>query len=83
LILLIEPQEANVPLAPIEIPKIFHVRFPMANLSSRDVGQINFSTEEKGYTFLMFLMPRSDFARLGKRITLLLVSESLEDLPPE
>jgi hypothetical protein len=68
-----------VPLGNIEIPAVFHVRFPTANMPSREVGQLNFSSDGKGYTFLM---PREDFARLGKKIAQLLAAES-PDVQPQ
>jgi hypothetical protein len=69
-----------VPLGPTEIPQVIHVRFPTANMPSHDVGQINFSSDGKGYAFLM---PRTDFQRLGRKIAQLLAGESSDALPQE
>ena len=67
-----------MPLGPIEIPQVFEIKFPTANMPSHDIGQINFSHEGKGYSFLM---PREDFRRLGRKITELFAAES-QDVPP-
>jgi hypothetical protein len=68
-----------MPLGPVEIPKVFHIRFPTANMPSRQVGQLNFTAEHEGFSFLM---PRDDFARLGRRITQLLAAEPQDDPSP-
>lgn len=62
-----------MPKGYIEIPQVIHTRLPTAGMPSKDVGQINFSADGKGYSVLM---PRDDFQRLARKITELLSAES-------
>jgi hypothetical protein len=51
------------------ISRVFETKFPTALMPSSAVGQINLSANGESFSFLM---PRADFARLGRRIAALL-----------
>jgi len=54
-----------MPKPNFEIPHVFEVTLPSANMLSHEKGQLNFSHEGQSYSFLM---SRDDFRRLGRRI---------------
>jgi hypothetical protein len=52
-----------------KVTRVFETKFPIAHLPHSEMGQIDFSTEAETFSFLL---SRSDFERLGRKIARLL-----------
>jgi hypothetical protein len=62
-----------MPKISFEIPHVFEIRFPTASMPTPNLGQLNFSHDDQGYSFLM---PREDFERLARKMTELLSAKA-------
>lgn len=51
------------------ISHVYEVKLPTVSMPRAGIGQINFSVEDKSFSFLM---PRRDFEQLGRKIARLL-----------